>query len=236
MRTAFRLLILAVFGSLANPILILAQSTQPTEISQPKADSKSLQWDGNLLVRELQLAVGHPFVATELGLLPYQLEQLKELQYNIQNEITTAVREYSRVGAEQRNQQLQKVYANAREAADRVLLPRQTQRLRQLAIQSTAPHDNASAQSLVAILQNPMIRDHLGIDESIVKKLAEKARVENEKLQKEIQVLRERANAAVLAELPSNTQQQINDLVGAPFDFGNYELGRNGVFRRNDDK
>lgn len=236
MCNALRLFILIAFGLTISSWSLNAQSPQTAAAEQPKSDAKSLQWDGNLLVRELQLAVGHPLVATELGLLPYQLEQLKELQYDVQNEITTAVREYSRVGAEQRNQQLQKVYTTARDAVERVLLPRQSQRLRQLAIQSTAPTGTASVQALVALLQNPMIRDQLGVDEGTVKNLAEKARQENEKLQQEIQSLRERAHQAVLGELSPAVQKQINDMVGQPFDFGNYEMGRNGVFRRNDDK
>jgi hypothetical protein len=215
-----------------------AQSTSPStaDASEKSRGPRSLQWDSTVLIREFQLAAGHPKVSTELGLLPYQIEQLKQNQYELQTGISEVVREYARGNAEQRTKKLQELYDQADIAIERVLLPKQRQRLQQLAIQSLSGTQSNSIDALLSLLNNPLIRQRASLSEEDVKKVVELARNEQEKFQQTIQELREQAHRAILAELPRESRQQLEALLGTPFDFGPYELGNNGVFRKVDEK
>jgi hypothetical protein len=73
-----------------------AQESAKPATTATEATGRSAQWNSNVLVRELALAVGHPLVQQELELLPYQIEQLKQLQYDLQAEVTKVAREYAR--------------------------------------------------------------------------------------------------------------------------------------------
>jgi hypothetical protein len=213
-----------------------AQATDDSPVAEKRPAEKSIQWNSNVLTRELALAVGHPLVRDELELLPYQIEQLKQLQYETQNEITKTAREYARLKPDQRDQGLAEVYARTRAEMDRVLLPKQSQRLEQIAVQSLGPVESAEdGMALVNLLLIPTIRSELKVSNEDLEAMYKASQEQNEILKRELAELRARANRAVLSKIDPEIRRQVEQLVGAPFDFGDYQLGRGGVFRKKSD-
>lgn len=190
-----------------------------------------------MLIRELALAVGHPLVHSELELLPYQIEQLKQLQYDFQSEVTKTAREFARTKPIERDQALTAVYDRTRTEMERVLLPKQSTRLEQIAVQSmgsvTDPEDG---MAIVELLMQPTVRAELAISDEEIQALQNVSQEQAEKLKREIAELRAKANQMVLAKLSAKLREQVQDLIGEPFDFGDYQLQAGGVFRNSKDK
>lgn len=213
------------------------ESSPPTKSAQADAETRrSVQWTSNVLVRELALAVGHPLVQQELELLPYQIEQLKQLQYDLQAEVTQVAREYARTKPADRDRGLAEVYERTRGEVERVLLPKQMARMEQIAIQSLGPMtDSEDGMALVTLLTQPMIRRELEISDEEVSSMQMLSLEQADKLKREIAELRARANQNVLSGLKEETRRKILQLVGKPFDFGDYQLQAGGVIRRSKD-
>jgi len=223
---------------LAQAVALFGQTpaTGENATKNENENLRSVQWNSNVLVRELALAVGHPLVKDELELLPYQIDQLKQLQYEMQSEITKTAREYARVKPEQRDQGLAEVYGRTRTEMERVLLPKQSRRLEQLAVQSLGPVAEAEdGMALVNLLLLPTIRSELNISNEDLEAMYKASQAQNEMLKREIAELRARANRAVLNEISPEIRVRVEKLIGSPFDFGEYQLGRGGVFRKTSD-
>lgn len=211
------------------------ESTKPGTAAS-ESSGRSVQWNSNVLVRELALAVGHPLVQQELKLLPYQIDQLKQLQYDLQAEVTKVAREYARTRPADRDQGLAELYERTRGEIDRVLLPKQAKRLEQIAVQSLGPMtDSEDGMALVVLLAQPMVRRELQIGDDEIASMQALSLEQAEKLKQEIAALRARANKTVLSGLQEDTRRKILQLVGDPFDFGDYQLQGGGVIRRSKD-
>jgi hypothetical protein len=216
---------------------VLGQSSQEPEEKNAARTKRSLQWTSNVLIRELALAVGHPLVHSELELLPYQIEQLKQLQYDFQSEVTKTAREFARTKPAERDAGLLEVYERTREEIERVLLPKQSARLEQIAVQSMATVSNSEdGMGLVDLLTQPTIRAELAITDEELQAMQEASQEQSEKLKREIAELRAKANQVVLAKVPAKLREQVQDLIGQPFDFGDFQLQAGGVFRSSKDK
>ena len=226
-------LLVFFFGSTT----VHAQAAQDSDVKNADRDKRSLQWTSNVLIRELALAVGHPLVHSELELLPYQIEQLKQLQYDFQSEVTKTAREFARTKPIERDQALTAVYDRTRTEMERVLLPKQSTRLEQIAVQSmgsvTDPEDG---MAIVELLMQPTVRAELAISDEEIQALQNVSKEQAEKLKREIAELRAKANQMVLAKLSAKLREQVQDLIGEPFDFGDYQLQAGGVFRNSKDK
>lgn len=207
----------------------------PTSPSRAIA-ARSPQWNSNVLIRQLALAVGHPKVIEELKILRYQVDQLKQLQYDFQAEITETAKQYARTKPAERDAGLAKLYDKTREDLDSILLPEQVKRLEQIAVQSLGPMQSADdGMALANLLQVPVIKSELDITRDNLEKIQEAAKEQSELLRKRIAELKAEANRKVLESIDPELRQRISQLVGDPFDFDGYELGRGGVFRRSDD-
>lgn len=213
------------------------ESSPPANSAQADAEARrNVQWNSNVLVRELALAVGHPLVQAELELLPYQIEQLKQLQYDLQAEVTKVAREYARTKPAERDRGLAELYERTREEIERALLPKQIMRLEQIAVQSLGPMaDSEDGMALVTLLTQPMVRRQLEISDEEITAMQSLSQEQAEKLRREIAELRARANRTVLSGLTEETRRKILQLVGEPFDFGDYQLQGGGVIRRNNE-
>lgn len=213
------------------------ESSPPAKSAQTDTETRrSVQWNSNVLVRELALAVGHPLVQQELELLPYQIEQLKQLQYDLQAEVTKVAREYARTKPAERDRGLAELYERTRGEIERALLPKQVTRLEQIAVQSLGPMtDSEDGMALVTLLTQPMVRRELEISDDEIAAMQTLSQEQAEKLKREIAELRARANRTVLSGLNEETRRKILQLVGEPFDFGDYQLQGGGVIRRNNE-
>jgi hypothetical protein len=214
-----------------------AQESGNETTTGSETKGRNAQWTSNVLVRELALAVGHPLVQQELELLPYQIEQLKQLQYDLQAEVTKVAREYARTKPAERMRVLGEVYERTRGEIERALLPKQIARLEQIAVQSLGPMaDSEDGMALVTLLSQPMIRRELEISDDEIASMQTLSLEQAEKLRREIAELRARANQNVMSGLKEETRRKILQLVGEPFDFGDYQLQSGGVIRRSKDE
>lgn len=230
-------MLLVLIGLLSSPVGVLAQTSLEEVPARDNHGKRSVQWTSNVLIRELALAVGHPLVHTELELLPYQMEQLKQLQYDFQSDVTKTAREFARTKPAERDRGLAEVYDRTRIEMERVLLPKQSKRLEQIAVQSMGSiTDSQDGMALVGLLMQPTVRAELAISEEELKALQEVSQEQAEKLKRDIAELRAKANQIVLAKVSAKLREQVQELVGKPFDFGDFQLQPGGVFQRSSDK
>jgi hypothetical protein len=95
--------------------------------------------------------------------------------------------------------------------------------------------DSEDGMALVTLLSQPMVRSELEISDDEIASLQTLSLEQAEKLKREIAELRARANKTVLSGLNEETRRKIRQLVGEPFDFGDYQLQAGGVIRRSKD-
>lgn len=236
-RSLVKFLTIAIIATMPNAATSLAQENADQLKTPARAIAKrSSQWNSNVLNRQLALAVGHPKVIEELKILRYQVDQLKQLQYDFQTEITETARQYARTKPADRDAGLAKLYEKTRADIDSILLPEQVKRLEQIAVQSLGPMQSAEdGMALANLLQLPVIKSELNITLDNLETIQEAAREQSEQLKNRIAEIRAEANRKVLESIEPELRERILALVGDPFDFDGYELGRGGVFRRASD-
>lgn len=125
---------------------------------------------------------------------------------------------------------------------DKILLPHQSKRLKQLEVQ------NQMRGRMMGALEGDLAKD-LGISEEQQDKLREKAQRLETELRKKMAEVRKQMQDQLLADLSPEQRKQFNDLVGDPFEFkdqppqggfggrgegpgGNRDQGRGGNERR----
>ncbi|MFN9540025.1 MAG: hypothetical protein ACK6A8_12375 [Planctomycetota bacterium] len=198
--------------------------------------TRRMEVDNNLLARQLALAFSHPGVEKELDLVAYQKEQLRDLFYDYQKTLAELAQRFARMKQEDRSQLVGELVEKVDEELDKVLLPQQRKRLRQISLQSVVPANNQGLAPFYAVLGNASYCEHLGISGETASRLQAKLREENEKFRAEVDRLRAASLERVLDTLTSAEREALTEGLGTAFDFGGYELGRGGVFRNADDK
>jgi hypothetical protein len=225
------------------------QAREPSSISAPTgAESKSpgpsaagegsrrVEVDNNLLARQLALAFSHPGVEQELDLVAYQKEQLRDLFYDYQKTLSEMAQRFARMKQEDRSQLVGELVKKVNAELEKILLPQQRKRLRQISLQSIVPANIQGLAPFYAVLGNASYCEHLGISVETASRLQAKLREENEKFNAEVNRLRAAALERVLDTLTSAEREALTEGLGTAFDFGGYELGRGGVFRNAEDK
>jgi DNA-directed RNA polymerase subunit F len=192
--------------------------------------------DNNLLARQLALAFSHPGVEKELDLVAYQKEQLRDLFYDYQKTLAELAQRFARMKQEDRSQLVGELVEKVDAELDKVLLPQQRKRLRQISLQSVVPANNQGLAPFYAVLGNASYCEALGISVETASQLQAKLREENDKFRAEVDRLRAASLERVLDTLTSAEREALTEGLGTAFDFGGYELGRGGVFRNADDK
>lgn len=195
-----------------------------------------MEVDNNLLARQLALAFSHPGVEKELDLVAYQKEQLRDLFYDYQKTLSELAQRFARMKQEDRSQLVGELVEKVDAELDKILLPQQRKRLRQISLQSVVPANNQGLAPFYAVLGNASYCEHLGISGETASRLQAKLREENEKFRAEVDRLRAASLERVLDTLTSAEREALTEGLGTAFDFGGYELGRGGVFRNADDK
>jgi hypothetical protein len=244
----FHTAICCIFASIS--LVASAQETQTTppptrnpaleretrEGSSKPADSQQLEVKNNLLAREIALAFSHPEVEQELELVAYQKEQLRDLFYDYQKTMNEVAQQAARIKLEDRVRLFGELNEKIDQELDRVLLPNQRKRLRQIGIQSLAPPNPSGIAPFFSVLANQRYREYLGISSETASRLQVKLREENDKFAEEVARLRQAALDRVWDTLSPAERESLEAALGAGFDFGNYQLGRGGIFQRADDK
>ncbi|MFN9770813.1 MAG: hypothetical protein ACK56J_17265 [Planctomycetota bacterium] len=199
-------------------------------------DARRVEVDNNLLARQLALAFSHPGVEKELDLVAYQKEQLRDLFYDYQKTLSELAQRFARMKQEDRSQLVGELVGKVDAELEKILLPQQRKRLRQISLQSVVPANNQGLAPFYAVLGNASYCEHLGISGETASRLQAKLREENEKFRAEVDRLRAASLERVLDTLTSAEREALTEGLGTAFDFGGYELGRGGVFRNADDK
>ena len=117
----------------------------------------------------------------------------------------------------------EKMEKQVKESIDKILLPHQSKRLTQLALQRSLR--GGAAQAAAALSSGDLAED-LKVSESQGEKLQEKARSIEEKLRKEIAKLRKKAQEELVGSLTPAQQREFKEMVGKPFTFAEPERGR----------
>ena len=117
----------------------------------------------------------------------------------------------------------EKMEKQVKESIDKILLPHQSKRLTQLALQRSLR--GGAAQAAAALSSGDLAED-LKVSESQGEKLQEKARSIEEKLRKEIAKLRKKAQEELVSSLTPAQQREFKEMVGKPFTFAEPERGR----------
>lgn len=210
-----------------------SKSLRPSEAGE---ESRRVEVDNNLLARQLALAFSHPGVEKELDLVAYQKEQLRDLFYDYQKTLSELAQRFARMKQEDRLQLVGELVEKVDTELEKILLPEQRKRLRQISLQSIVPANNQGLAPFYAVLGNANYCERLGISVEAASQLQTKLREENEKFNAEVARLRAASLERVLDTLSPAEREALIDGLGTAFDFGGYELGRGGVFRNADDK
>ena len=103
------------------------------------------------------------------------------------------------------------------EEINKVLLPNQLSRLKQINVQSRARRYGEGA---IGVLKNKELLEELGIDEETQEKLEKKTEEVLKELQEKVEKLKKKAEEEILSVLPSDKKKAFRELVGESFSFG----------------
>jgi len=178
-------------------------------------------------------------VRKELEIVDDQVEQLTELQQKMREEMRELFSGMRELDAEQR----QEAFAAAREKmgelqkemqakADKILLPHQTERLKQIGLQMQLQSRGTSRS-----LMEGDLAETLNITEEQKNQLEEAAKQATEEMNEKIAAAREEARQKVLQALTPEQRAQLEKLIGDEFEMSfqgrSLRGGRGGFGDRN---
>lgn len=157
-------------------------------------------------------------VQEELELLDDQKEQIRALTEKSRERMGELVR--GRRGGDNNaggnanfdelRETMRKVNEEMQAEIDKILLPHQSKRLKQL---------EAQLRMRGGVMALGGMAEQLGISEEQMDKLREKSRGLEEELRKKTAELRKQMNEQLMAELTDEQRKQITELIGEPFEF-----------------
>ncbi len=215
---------------MAFVIILLSE----TALGQPsaRAEKPTLHPALRVMPRALSMIPGNPPVIEEIGLLDYQLEELQQIEYDFRKQLSDLARTSRNATAEDRQNSLDNAFADLEESVSKVLLPKQFERLRQVALQSLAISQVDGQMNLPNLLANAGVQKTLEIDARTISAMRSKMKEENERIANEIANLKREAEESVLQLIPEEKRTQLKELVGEPFDFQGYRSSKGGRFRQ----
>ena len=169
--------------------------------------------------------IDNPSVQKDLELVGDQLNKVKELQRNFAQQMKERIGDLSKGGINpDRFKGLGEVMAKLREEQklqmEKVLLPHQIERLKQVALQThmkQAGTSNALASNAVA--------EALNITDEQKEKLKTRAKEINEQLKKDIEALRQKAKEGLLKEVLTTEQRtSLKKMIGEKYEPQNKDL------------
>lgn len=161
-------------------------------------------------------------VREELEIVDGQMDELTTLQDDMRSEMQNMFQGMGNVDPADRQQMMDDLRKDMEEKAkemqakvDKILLPHQQTRLKQLAFQS-----QARGQAGGSLLNSDELKDELSITPEQEDKMKEAAEKAQEEMRAEVMKLQKKAEDKVLSVLSTEQQQKYRTLVGDPFDFG----------------
>lgn len=172
-------------------------------------------------------------VIEELELVDDQVDALDDLQDSMRDvfrESFSGMRDRFRDPDVDREELMQEIrekiqsqMAGVETELDEILLPHQKSRLEELYFQR-----QASRSGTEGMLNNPKVKERLGLTDQQLEEIAEKAEEVKAKLEEDIKELRESARDEILSVLSSDQQKQIKEMMGDSFEFERNRRGGPG--------
>jgi len=186
---------------------------------------------GNPAVSGLMLLM-NPKVQEELDLVDDQIEDLKGLQEEMQNEMRNMFSgmqgmdaEERRTAMEEMRTKLEKKVEEFQAEVDEVLLPHQSKRLKQLSFQSQNRMGGGFGGGRGGM--SDALKKELDITSEQEEKMQAAAEKAQEEYQAEVRKLQTKMEDKILKELTDDQRKQYKELMGDAFDFGQM-FGRGG--------
>lgn len=153
-------------------------------------------------------------IREDLNMVDEQYEELQKLNADVQRRAAERLREVDFSDREGLIERLKEIQNDASEELRSLFIPEQLERLQQLRNQS-----RLRSGSLVDLLTSNPLKDELEITDQQAEKLRETEEELEIEIQKEIAKLRERARKRLLDNLNTEQQEQVEKLIGDPFEF-----------------
>ena len=173
-------------------------------------------------------------IQNEIELVDDQQQEIESLQEEMWTEMRENMAGMRDLEPEERRErfaelreEMEERQVEYQEKIEKVLLPMQLKRLKELHLQSQSRRNGDGA---MGVLQNEDLLEELGISEEQKKELEEKAEEVRKDLEKKIKELRAKAEKEILSVLSSEQRKKFLEKVGESFDFGNNRggFGRDG--------
>ena len=161
--------------------------------------------------------LANPDVRKELEMVDDQYRDLQETNRQLQKRMADRLRDMDfsdKTTLTDVSEQLGQMRQEANEELGKILLPHQTDRLRQLVFQI-----QLRRRSLVRVLTSDPVKSDLKITDSQAGELKSAEREIQVELQREIEKLRQRAQDKLLSRLNPEQQRKAKSLIGDPFSF-----------------
>lgn len=188
-----------------------------------------------VVARALSMIQGNAPVMKETQLLDYQLEQIKEIRYELQKSLGEAAKTTAKATGQEKRDAFNKIYADAHKQLGDALLPEQRDRLLQVALQSFGISNLTGEADLANLVGHPVVQSELHLSATKIQEIRKKMLAENKRVAEELEKLKKQAQKNVLSVLSPEERSKLEGLVGEPFDFKGYQPGRRGRFTKGDD-
>lgn len=166
-------------------------------------------------------------VQKELDLVDDQVEELKALQEEVQNEMRdmfSGMRDMDpserESAMEDLRSKMESKMTDFQKRVDEVLLPHQQKRLKQLTVQS-----QSRGRGIGSGLLSDTVKKELDITSEQEEKMREAAEKAQEEYQAELRKLQSKFEDRVLNQLTDDQRKKYKELVGDAFDFGQMRFG-----------
>ncbi len=154
-------------------------------------------------------------VRAELEMMDDQVEQLEQVAARAREKVRDIVQQLRGLSGEERGIKMREMFGQfsqeTQAAIEKLLLPHQTERLRQIELQIRL------RSGLSQLLSNTELISELGLNETQQAELGIQAEAIDRQTQEEISRLRQQALERFLALLDPEQQQRFRRLVGEPF-------------------
>ena len=189
-----------------------------------------------IVTRSLAIIPGNRPLIDELEILDYQIDQLKQLQYDFRQKLGEVVRESrdKKLDSAGREKLFLKALGEVDHELSEILLPHQKSRLKQVAFQSLGLTPNGEI-SIPNMLSNPMMRSQLPLKESTLIKIRRKLKEESKRVAEEIAKVKRESRERILEILTAEEKEELEKIIGPVFDFQGYVPSAGDRFRKSKD-
>jgi len=211
-------LLVAAAGFLSLQSAVLAQTGRPVQSSNP--------WNNHVLAQAIYWLTNDQMVG-ELGILPEQKEKLDKLRTDMQTKTTEAYKSinFNEIKPEERTNKyyevMNKVSDETAKEVEKILLPHQIKRLKQIMTQTRLQQLGYGGGA--AVLGGDDLASELGITDQQLEELKKKEEEVRQEIQKKSQEfykkLQEESREKIFSVLTPKQRRKLDELIGERFEW-----------------